>query len=76
MSISDPLLFWLLHCHTHFTDPDHEIKFFNGVLPMETTVKHLSRQKFLIAEKTGNGVRVHQVKINTNSVRTERKLSI
>ena len=47
---------------------------------METTVKHTSRQKLLIAVKTGDGWKVHQVKANTNQtgncVRTERKLSI
>ena len=47
---------------------------------METTVKHKSRQKLLIAVKTGDGLKVRQVKMNTvqtgNCVRTERKLSI
>ena len=47
---------------------------------METTEKHTSRQKLLIAVKTGDGLEVHQVKMNTiqavNCVRTERKLII
>ena len=47
---------------------------------METTVNYPSRQKLLIAAKTGDGLRVHQVKTNTiqtgNFVRTERKRSI
>ena len=42
--------------------------------------KHPSRQKLLIAAKTRDGLRVHQVKTNTiqtgNCVRTEKKLII
>ena len=47
---------------------------------METTVKHPGGQKLLIAVKTMDGVRVHQMKTNTiqtgNCVRTERKHSM
>ena len=47
---------------------------------MEMTKKHTRRKKLLIAVKTEDGLRVHQVKTNTiqacKYIRIERKHSI